>query len=184
MLAGPRVTLRRLESADLERCHNWLNIPEIFIVMGVFAPRTMEDQQAWFASTSTSRKNLVFAVCERASGRHIGNVSLFNLDWINRNAGLTIFIADPADRGGGRGSEALSLLCEYAFNYLNLHKVYCKTNAPAAARMYQRLGFMNEGVLREQNFHRGEYIDKWQYGLLAHEFRPCHELARNPQEPE
>lgn len=184
MLAGPIVFLRKLESTDLERCHEWLNMPEIFIEMGVFAPRTMQEQRAWFDSLTSSRQNLVFAICERASGRHVGNVSLFNLDWVNRNAGLTIFIADRADRGGGRGSEALSLLCEYAFHYLNLHKVYCKTGNPLAGRIYERLGFVNEGVLREQHFHRGAYIDKQQYGLLVREFRPCHELARNPVVPE
>lgn len=174
MLTGKKVFLRKLETSDLARCHAWLNEPEIFISMGTFAPRSREDHERWFQGLIGSRTNLVFALCSRDREQHIGNVSLFNVDYLNRNAGLTIFIAEPELRGQGAGREAISLLCEYGFDYLNLHRIYCKTDNPAAARMYEGLGFVREGTLRQQNFHRGRYIDKMLYGLLRTEFRPAH----------
>jgi RimJ/RimL family protein N-acetyltransferase len=111
----------------------------------------------------------VFALCLASDDTHIGNLSLFNVNYINRNAGLTIFIADETHRGNGYGTNSVQLLCAYGFDYLNLHRIYCKTNNPVAGKMYEKLGFNHEGVLREQSFRRGKYVDKQLYGLLRGE---------------
>lgn len=173
MLAGRKIYLRRLEKEDLERSSKWINDPRIFITMGVWGPRNKSEQADWFEGIAKSRTNLIFALCLRETDEHIGNVSLFDVDLRNRNAGMTIFIYDQQFYGKGLGTEAVSILCEYAFNYLNLHKVYCKTNEQAAKRLYERLGFVLEGVQREQAYHNGKYIDKAIYGLLAHDFKPA-----------
>lgn len=173
MLRGDEVYLRRLESGDLEHCHSWINDPSIFTIMGVFGPRSYAEQLSWFESLVGSRTNLVFALCRVEDDLHIGNVSLFDIDYISRNAGLTVFIAEEAHRGEGYGTEAVSLLCEYAFGYLNLHKVYCKTDNAVAGKLYESLGFKQEGVLRAQTYRDGAYMDKLLYGVLRSEFQAC-----------
>jgi RimJ/RimL family protein N-acetyltransferase len=171
MLRGSKVLLRRLDEGDLERCLTWVNDPEIFITMGLWGPRTAVEQREWFKSISCSRTNIIFALCLADSGEHVGNVSLFDIDYRSRNAGLTIIIPDQALQGKGLGSEAIRLLCEYAFDFLNLNKIYCKTDNPSASKLYLRLGFAQEGILREQVFRYGKYVDKYMYGLLANEFK-------------
>jgi len=169
MLRSDQVYLRRLERSDLGRCHEWINRPEIFGMMGVFGPRTRDEQEAWYDNVHSSRTNLVFALCLTSGDTHIGNLSLFDVDYVNRNAGLTIFIADDAHRGKGYGAESVALLCEYAFAVLNLERVYSKTDNPDAARMYERLGFAHEGTLRRHAYRDGGYVDKRVYGLLRGE---------------
>jgi RimJ/RimL family protein N-acetyltransferase len=59
----------------------------------------------------------------------------------------------------------------YAFHSLKLHKVYLKatsTNQPAIG-MYRKLGFVEEGCLREHEYNRGEYVDEILLGILARE---------------
>ena len=167
---GHAVYLRRLEQSDLERTLRWVNQPEIFVMMGVFGPRTSVAQQRWYEEVAVSQTNLVFAVCLLDGGEHIGNVSLFDIDFRNRNAGLTIALPDRAHQGEGLGREAVGLLCRYGFDYLNLHRIYCKTDNVHAGKMYERLGFVREGVLRQQAFRFGEFVDKVVYGVLRNEF--------------
>lgn len=171
MLRGAKVFLRKLEETDLDQSLAWVNDPEIFITMGLWGPRTAAEQREWFKSIATSRKNLIFALCFTDSSEHIGNVSLFDIDYRSRNAGITIFIPDPSLQGKGYGPEALGLLCVYAFDYLNLHKVYAKTDNPHAAKMYERIGFIQEGHAREHVFRYGAYVDKYSYGLIAREYK-------------
>jgi len=170
MLKGKRLYLRRLEFSDLERTHKWINAPEIMVMMGSRGPRTLMQQERWFESIASSRTNIVFALCLISNDEHIGNLSLFNIDYIDRNAGMTIFIFDKKYRGKGYGPESTRLLMEYAFDYLNLHKVYCKTDNPGAARMYESLGMKKEGIMRQQSFQFGKYVDKTIFGILNLEF--------------
>mgnify|MGYP005876350337 CR=1 FL=1 len=170
LLQGDREYLRRLEQSDLERTLQWVNDPDVFLMMGTFGPRTSAAQDQWYRSVAVSSENLVFAVCLRKDDRHIGNVSLFDIDFRNRNAGLTVVLPETDHQGQGLGREAVALLCDYAFSYLNLHRVYCKTDNVHAEKMYSRLGFTREGCLRQQAYHSGQYIDKIIYGILRNEF--------------
>ena len=54
----------------------------------------------------------------------IGLIDLFDFDPKNKRAGIGIVIVNPEDRNKGRGAEALSLLCNYAFTILDLHQLY------------------------------------------------------------
>jgi RimJ/RimL family protein N-acetyltransferase len=99
-------------------------------------------------------------------------LSLFDIDLRNSNAGLTIIIPDENEQGKGYGTESVKILCDYAFRFLGLNKVYCKTDNPYASKMYERIGFMHEGTLRKQSYRYGEYVDKLCFGLLRVEFVP------------
>lgn len=170
MLKGEKIFLRRLEKSDLEKTFRWVNETEIYVTMGIFGPRTTRAQEHWYESIFESKTNLVFAVCRVDDQEHIGNASIFDLDARNRNAGLTIMLPDQENRGKGYGAETVRLMCDYAFDYLNLYKVYCKTDNPVAAKLYKSIGFVQEGVLRDQAYHYGRYIDKLVFGLLKNEY--------------
>lgn len=182
LLRGRNVYLRRLEPTDLEQTLQWVNEPEIFVLMGVFGPRTSVAQQRWYEEVSLSQTNLVFAVCLQDGDEHIGNASIFDIDLRNRNAGLTVALPDRAHQGKGLGREAVDLLCCYGFDYLNLHRIYCKTDNVHAGKMYERLGFVCEGVLRQQTFRFGEFVDKVMYGVLQNEFREVSKASREESE--
>ncbi len=170
-LRGAKVYLRRLERSDLTRTWEWLHRPDIFERIGVAVPFSPTQQDAWFVRLETATDKLVLAVCRSDSHAHIGNVSLDNIDPRHRNARLSIFIADPGERGQGLGSDAIKVICRYAFDFLNLHRVWCKTDAdePRLIQFYQDLGFTEEGILRQHEFKAGRYIDKRLFGLLRDE---------------
>jgi len=168
MLSDGKLYIRRLEKTDLDRTWRWLNQPEIFQRIGVLAPISKSRQEAWFEQMDKQNDKFVFAICLSQGDEHIGNLSLDTIDYRHRTARLSIFIAESDQRGGGFGSRAIKLLLQYAFDFLNLNRVWCKVtddadNLPA---FYEKLGFQIEGKMRQHEFIDGKYVDKIILGIL------------------
>jgi len=170
MIEGPRLFLRRLEAADLDRTWVWLHRRDVYSKIGVQVPFTREQQAAWFARLQEEPAKLVLAICRREDEIHLGNVSLDLIDHRHRNARMSVFIGDESARGQGYGSEAVQLLLKYAFTTLKLHKVWCKTDDgfPALVRFYEKLGFKREGVLYEHEIREGRFVDKVLLAVIDH----------------
>ena len=162
ILQGEKVYLRRLEREDLNRTWEWLHRPVVYERIGVHIPFSHSQQEAWFQNLEQSRNKMVFAICRTENNEHIGNVSLDTIDYRHRNARLSIFIASEEMQGKGYGSDALRVLIRYAFEFLNLHRLWCKVDAGEdhLLRFYGALGFEQEGVMRQHEFKHGQYIDK------------------------
>ena len=179
MLADDLLYLRKLEEGDLERTWHWINDPGIFLKIGSRVPISRKEQKAWFDQLSASKEKIVLAICLRESDLHIGNVSLDSIDDRNRAARLSIFLGEAQRRRASLGSRALSLVIYYAFNFLNLNRIWCKATAgdPGIVRFYESFGFRQEGVMRQHEFVDGSYVDKIIFGLIRAEWAPRSLLA-------
>ncbi|MGI5898671.1 MAG: GNAT family N-acetyltransferase [Christensenellales bacterium] len=102
----------------------------------------------------------------------IGHISLHDIDHLNRNAFLGIFIGDEKHRGKGYGGEAVRLVLDYGFKTLNLHSIMLSVHADnyAGIACYKKVGFREAGRRREWIFKHGKYFDKIYMDILAHEF--------------
>jgi RimJ/RimL family protein N-acetyltransferase len=173
-LAGELCYLRPLEASDAEGpWARWLNDAEVRrnLFRGVFPP-SVEEQRAFYESVVTSRNDVVLAIVRASDDRHVGVVGIHRIDWVNRSGEFGILIGEREAWGGGIGTEATRLIVAHAFHVLNLHRVWLGVLAghEAAVRAYQRVGFREEGRLREELLRDGERHDKLIMGLLAHEF--------------
>lgn len=175
-LIGERVYLRALEETDITEAHiGWLNDPEVtrYLAMTGKYPATASGMESWLEKFRNNTTNLGFAILDKTNDRHIGNITLDDINWIHRTADISLMIGDKEYWGSGYATETQSLLIEYAFHRLGLHKVL---NSPVAdhvgsVKMAKNLGFQVEGTLREQLFIEGEYHDQLRMGLFAHEFK-------------
>ncbi|MBN1920218.1 MAG: GNAT family N-acetyltransferase [Anaerolineae bacterium] len=172
MLADEVIYLRRLEATDLDRTWEWIHTPEIALAIGVNIPVSRTAQLRWFERLDQATDKIVFAVCFRDNNEHIGNVSLDSIDYRHRNARFSIFLTDPTIRRQGIGTRAMRLLIQYAFEFLNLNRLYCKTTSDnhAIIAFYRNLGFCIEGRLREHEYIQGHYVDKIILGLILHDW--------------
>ena len=102
----------------------------------------------------------------------IGSISIHNIDHLNRNAFIGIFIGEEEHRGKGYGAEAIRLLLKYGFDTLNLHNIMLTVTTDNAAGIacYTKLGFREVGRLPEWVFKDGRYVDKIYMGILARDF--------------
>lgn len=169
MLESEDLFLRPLERHDVQERPGWINRPDILVPMGVYGPRSLDEQLRWYDALVGNRRNRVFAVCLREDNQHVGNASLFDIDHLNGSAGLTVFIGDDSYRGRGLGTQAVWCLCRFGFDHLNLQRLTAKTDVDAAARMYASLGFVHEGTLRRASFQDGTFVDKQLFAVLRGE---------------
>ncbi|MBU7025134.1 MAG: GNAT family N-acetyltransferase, partial [Theionarchaea archaeon] len=90
----------------------------------------------------------------------------------NRKAELGIFIGEKKYWGKGYGTEAVRLGLKLAFEALNLNKVYLRAfiNNKRAQKCYEKAGFKKEGILRQDMFKNGNYIDCIVYSILMEEY--------------
>lgn len=172
VLSDDLIYLRKLETMDLDRTWVWINTPDVYLKIGSQIPISRSAQQKWFERIDQASDKIIFAICIREGDDHVGNVSLDCVESRHRTARLSIFIGDPAQRRKAIGSRAIRLLADYAFNYLNLNRIWCKATVgdEHVVHFYKKSGFKIEGVLRQHEFIGGRYVDKLVFGLLRDEF--------------
>jgi len=113
---------------------------------------------------------LIFSV--EFEGKRAGEVSLKSVRWFNRKAEIAVFILKEF-RGKRMAEQALRLLINHAFNTMNFYRLEAEVVAynPIAKALFEKLGFVQEGILREAKFFNGSYHDIYVFGLLATEWK-------------
>ena len=89
----------------------------------------------------------------------------------HRNTSVAVSIAHPY-QGKGYGTEAILWALEWAFQHANMHRVGIGAFAynEGAVRLYQRLGFVLEGRLRQTTWYDGKYHDSIELGMIRDEW--------------
>ena len=105
-------------------------------------------------------------------GQNVGLVELVEIDYIHRRAEFQIII-DPAWQNHGFATAAAKLAMAYAFDALNLYKLYLVVDNEnvRAIHVYSKLGFQAEGVLIHEFFANGAYHDATRMCIFQHEYR-------------
>lgn len=149
-LQGDTVLLRALEPGDLEFLYAMENDPGIWGVSGTLAPysrKVLKDYLDRAHLDIYEARQLRLAINSRRESHLVGLVDLYDFDPVNLRAGVGILIS-ARHRGHGFGSQALRVLCDYAFGVLQLHQVYASvgvSNAPSLG-LFRKAGFRETGI--------------------------------------
>ncbi len=172
MIRGEKIVLRAIEAADAERCHQWMNDPEVTRFLAMRFPLSMGQEQKWVERERDPNRELEVAI-ETLDGQHIGNCALGQISAVDRSASLGIVIGDKDYWSQGYGTDAMLALCGFGFVQMNLHRIELHVFAAnaRAVRCYEKCGFQVEGCLREAGFKHGEYLDILTMAILADEYR-------------
>lgn len=177
MLKGKRVTLRSIRKSDLNNFLKWFNDPEIVQTMYKFFPISETREEKWIKKVilSSGEKDAIFVIEIRRKGRlfAIGSCGINRINWKDRNAEIGIAIGEKDCQGKGYGTEALSLLLEYSFKQLNLHRIWAAIFEFNNKKipLFEKIGFKKEGCLRSAIFKNGVYWDINILGLLENEWQ-------------
>ena len=170
-LIGDRIYLSPRNTEDVEIFTQWLNDFETTDYIGRSASLPTLDQEKEYLEKNTNLE-ATFVIVTLKENKMIGTVSLEKINHINRRATLGIFIGDKDYRNNGYGTEAIRLILEYGFKYLNLNNIELKLmdfNERALA-CYKKCGFKEYGRRRKDNFIDGKYYDTICMDILAEEF--------------
>lgn len=165
--------LRPLTSNDLPMFFQWINNREQVLFNAPYKPVSEANHKEWFASIQQRNDIVIFGIWSIKDNRLIGSCQLKDINFIHRSAELQIRIGVVEMRGKGLGKDAISLLLKFAFDDLNLHRVFVQVFSTnhTAIRTYEGSGFAMEGKLREAAFIEGNYVDVLVMGVLRNEFK-------------
>ncbi|MEH0423529.1 GNAT family N-acetyltransferase [Streptomyces sp. B21-083] len=172
VLTGDKTVLRPFTEADAEVIAAIVEDPEV--IRFTFEPDTaitMERLRSWYGSRSAQTDRLDLAVTDRATGELVGEVVLHEWNPAARSCTFRTLLG-PRGRGRGLGTEATRLIVAYGFERLGLHRIELEAWADnhRALRVYEKVGFVVEGMRREVQSRDGEWADEVVMAILDHEW--------------
>jgi RimJ/RimL family protein N-acetyltransferase len=176
-LVGTKIYLRPLDRADAPLLVPWINDPDVTRTIRFRRPMNLQAEEAFIDRLYQSEHDVVLGIALKEADRLIGVTGLHQLDSKNRHAGFGISIGDKGEWGKGYGTEATLLMVRHAFETLNLNRVWLQVyeyNEPAI-RIYEKLGFRREGMLRQENYREGRYWDTITMAILCEEWQVLRE---------
>ena len=155
------IYLRPMEWNDTEFIIGWRNRDDVrkkFIYQELF---TKESHEKWIRTMIDTGKVVQMIICDKETNKPIGSVYVRDIDRIHNKAEYGIFIGDLAARGKGYGTQAASLMIEFAFKELALHRLYLRVyaNNKQAIKSYEKAGFVQEAYLHDDVCISGKYED-------------------------
>ncbi len=162
-----RYAIRQMASADLEKVLAWRNHSEVRRYMYTQHEISFAEHQRWFETAlHDARKHLLIFELDNIPLGFI-NVSVLAAGKV---ADWGFYLAPDAPKGSGRhlGCSAIG----YAFTQLQLHKICGQALAynERSINFHRKLGFQQEGLLRDQHFDGQSYHNVLCFGLLASEW--------------
>jgi RimJ/RimL family protein N-acetyltransferase len=150
-----RVYLTKILNDDMECIYRWFSDPEFLKFYDYIppVPLTKEQVDKLLNDYEKNEESIVFAIRLKESKEIIG--------------------------GKGYGSEALDMLLEYGFNEFNFHRIQLNVlefNHSAIA-LYEKAGFVKEGLFREFVLRDKKRYDLILYGLLRNEWQEMNKLT-------
>jgi ribosomal-protein-alanine N-acetyltransferase len=174
-LESKRLFFRPLNEDDIHGDYaGWLNDPEVCEGnRHAIFPKTQTALVDYIKKLEKSNSQVVLAFLLRSDSRHIGNVSLQDIDFLNRSADLAILLGAKEFWGNGYGLEVIFEMLKYGFQRLGLRRITCGTlsNNIGMQKIALKIGFQQEGVRREAVYKNGKFHDIIEYGIFADEFQ-------------
>ena len=174
-LIGDRIYLspKGVSEESIKKYTEWMNDFNVTDYIGRTGQIvTLTGEKEWLENCAKNTNNREFEIVELNSNKLVGTISLEQFSWVNRSSVLGIFIGDKDFRDNGYGTEAINLLLEYGFKYLNLHSIKLDLLAinERAHKCYLKCGFKDTGRSRDAIFLNGKYYDKLHMDILESEF--------------
>ncbi|WP_132058305.1 GNAT family N-acetyltransferase [Halorussus amylolyticus] len=168
-LRGDSITLRTVEDEDVEFLRDAINDPDVREGLTTAKPINAEQEREYFEERISSDEDVHLLVC--ADGEATGSIGLYDIDHRMGHCEIGLWLAAEY-HGRGYGTEASRLVTDYAFRELRMHRVMARVLAhnDASRRIWEKLGFEQEGVHRDEAYHDGEYVDVRYYGVLDDEW--------------
>ena len=166
-LKGTNLYLRALEPEDLSFLYDLENNETYWNISETITPYSRHILRKYLDNAHQDIyevKQLRLAICLMDSTT-IGLIDLFDFNPIHKRAGIGIIIKEETQKNKGYGSEALTLLCNYAQKRLHLHQVYAniEKDNESSIKLFESQGFEKVGVKKDWNLVNGEYQDEILY---------------------
>lgn len=170
MISGKKIYLRALEPEDLEYLYKWENDPKVWSVSGTVAPFSRYALKCYIENGADPIQTgqIRMMVVESATDTPVGIIDLFDIDYLNRRAGVGVLLYSEHSRGHGYASEAIDLIISHSFKVMGLHQLYANItpdNIPSI-KLFEGRGFKKVGVKEDWLYLNGSWCSEALYQLI------------------
>lgn len=175
-LEAEDIYLRPFEKEDVVFFNRWYNDPGTRAKIGEVGPTSIF--QAEKIIERNDKDSVWFAIVRKIDDKVIGETGLLRMFYAWATTDLTIIIPDKEDQHKGYGKQAIKLIMDYAFGYLNFNRIAIGVVGfnENALKFYEKVGFKKEGIQEEGYYYNYKYYDFVMMRILKREFM---ELGRN-----
>lgn len=160
------VSLRPFKEEDVPYKVRWINNDQNNKYLHYDLPLKEDKTLAWFKTLENRFDRVDYTITY--DSKPAGLIGLLNIDNVSKKAEYYICLGGDEFKGKGIAITATRLLIEKSSKELGLQKIYLYTeikNIPAQ-KLFEKVGFIKEGLLKNDLIHNGEAIDRYVYGLV------------------
>lgn len=164
------ISIRKFKEEDIENKIRWINDKRNNEFLHYDLPLEYEKTLNWFKNNEY-KTNRFDAIIEY-NGVSVGLIGLLNIDEKNRKAEYYVTLGECEYKGKGIAYSASIEILKYAFEKLNLNKVYLYTEVEniVAQRLFTKLGFHKEGTIKEDLIINNKKKDRYLYAIFRSEW--------------
>ncbi len=176
MIKGNLISFRAVEKEDLPLLKAWRNNEDYRKYFREYRELNLENQEYWFNEYVIKRNDtLMFMIVKNDDANTpIGCAGLCYINWVNRTADLSLYIGenDVYIDDKGYAKEATTMLFDYGFGELALNKLWTEIYEfdEKKYKLYTSLNMKQDGLLRENYFHKGKFHNSRMMSILAKEY--------------
>jgi RimJ/RimL family protein N-acetyltransferase len=163
------VSLRPVTPADRPHLIKWQTDPQIMTGWGM--PQPLRPHNAFEEQIvgDYTRFDEAGVLIIEGNGEPVGRIDYSHLDSRHRSAELAIYVGEPGAQGKGYAGNAIKGLCKYLIRQRHVHRIELNVLEwnTRAHELYLRLGFRDEGLLRDHLRFDGVWHNEYQLALLA-----------------
>jgi ribosomal-protein-alanine N-acetyltransferase len=171
-----RLVLRKPTYDDVQPLYDMSQDEEVMLYYGK-EPYTEEAQARkevdWFLKIWKEGTGTRWIIALKGGEDFIGEIGYYEYEKKHRKAEIGYKLAKEHWRKGYM-SEAMVAILDYMYNNLELNRVQALVDPrnPASFLLLEKHGFQREGVLRDYEFERGDYVDLIMLSILHKEWEP------------
>lgn len=175
MIKGEKVYLVSIEREDLPLLREWRNRTDYRKYFREYKEISSDMQNSWFENNVLKDPStIMFSIKDIKTNELLGCCGLCYINWVHRNADLSLYIGWNNEYIDQKGfaEESCKLLFNYGFNELGLQKIWTEIYEfdNKKYELYHKMGFHDDGILRNQYFYDGKWWNSYILSLLATEF--------------
>ena len=170
ILKGKRIKLRALEPEDLSFLFEIENNEVFWEISHTQTPFSKFLLKQYLENAHLDiyeAKQLRLVIADVDNGNAYGLIDLFDFNPKHKRAGIGILV-HPNFQKNGFASEALKILIEYAFTYLDLHQLYANITEGnnKSISLFEKFNFKKIGIKKDWLFTNNSYQNEILYQLI------------------
>lgn len=157
-----KIRLRKADKSDIDALYEIKNDKKAAAMLGGFSNGYSKiDIENWITYHNNNKNEVLYLIETVNDSKVIGHVGLYDIDYRVRKAEFAILIAGDENQDKGYGSLCTKYMIDYAFGELNLRKVTLTllNDNKRALSLYEKYGFVREGVMKDDQYKNGKYHD-------------------------